>query len=227
MPPRSSRLRPALLALVALATLATGSACRRRQTVTPVAPVSAGESDAERLRREADEREAERLRVATEDAAARERAARERTAREGAGRGGARALLEAPVYFSYDRSDLEAEARTALEAKLGVLQENPGVRIRIIGHTDARGSDEYNLALGQRRAAAAKRFLTQREIDAERIDIAGVGEEQPVCEEESERCWTRNRRAEFVIVAGTVADAGAAAAGTAGSRSTPARRAGW
>jgi peptidoglycan-associated lipoprotein len=92
------------------------------------------------------------------------------------------------------------------------------VRLRITGHTDDRGADEYNLALGQRRAAAAKRFLTQRDVDAARVEIASVGEERPVCTEETEACWARNRRAEFTITAGSVA-AGA-------GRPTGARRAG-
>jgi peptidoglycan-associated lipoprotein len=200
-PSHSRHARSAIAALLALTTLTTGTACRRRPTSAPVTPAAAAESDAERVRREADE--AERQRRAAEEAAARARAEQE----AGGARGGARAVLEAPVYFSFDRSDLEAQAREALEAKLGVLRSNPAVRVRIIGHTDDRGSDEYNLALGQRRAAAAKRFLTQREIDTARIEIASVGEEQGVCADESESCWSRNRRAEFVVTAGTLAAA--------------------
>jgi peptidoglycan-associated lipoprotein len=88
-----------------------------------------------------------------------------------------------------------------------VLQANAGMRIRIAGHTDEQGSDEYNLALGQRRAAAAKRYLTQHDVDAGRIEIARFGEEQPTCAESEERCWARNRRAEFTITVGTVATA--------------------
>ena len=171
-PSHSRHARSATAALLALTTLTTGTACRRRPTSAPVTPAAAGESDAERVRREADE--AERQRQAAEEAAARARAEQE----AGGARGGARAVLEAPVYFSYDRSDLEAQAREALDAKLGVLRANPAVRVRITGHTDDRGSDEYNLALGQRRAAAAKRFLTQREIDPARIEIASVGEDR-------------------------------------------------
>ena len=200
-PSHSRHARSATAALLALTTLTTGTACRRRPTSAPVTPAAAAESDAERVRRESDE--AERQRRAAEEAAARARAEQE----AGGARGGARAVLEAPVYFSFDRSDLEAQAREALEAKLGVLRANPAVRVRIIGHTDDRGSDEYNLALGQRRAAAAKRFLTQREIDTARIEIASVGEEQGVCADESESCWSPNRRAEFVVTAGTLATA--------------------
>ena len=175
--------RTALLALLAATSLA---ACRRKQAVPAPAPTPAATDDeAERRRREEAERaEAERRRLEEERLRA-EREAAERA------RAAARAALEATIYFSFDRSDLEVEARTTLESKLTILQANPDVRIRIGGHTDERGSDEYNIALGQRRAAAAKRFLTQRGIDAERVEIATFGEEQPVCTESSAECWRR------------------------------------
>ena len=110
-----------------------------------------------------------------------------------------RATLEAPIYFDFDRSDLTADARNALAAKLAVLLANPGTRLRIVGHADERGSDEYNLALGLERAAAAKRYLTQRGVPADLISVISMGEEQPVCGESTESCWWRNRRDEFVV----------------------------
>ena len=116
----------------------------------------------------------------------------------------ATAALTATVYFDYDRSDITDDARTKLDAKVPVLTQNTGVRIRIAGHTDSRGSDEYNLALGQRRAAAAKRYLTDRGIDGSRIEIVSFGEERPTCTDESEGCWSRNRRDEFEITGGTI-----------------------
>ena len=76
------------------------------------------------------------------------------------------------------------------------------MRLRISGHTDERGSDEYNLALGQRRAAAARRFLETRGVDPSRIDIVSFGEERPVGMGASETAWASNRRDEFEIVAG-------------------------
>jgi peptidoglycan-associated lipoprotein len=79
---------------------------------------------------------------------------------------------------------------------------NPSVRIRIAGHTDERGSDEYNLALGQRRAAAAKRYLTERGVEGARIDVISYGEERPAVQGGDESAWQQNRRAEFEIVAG-------------------------
>lgn len=191
-------VRPLLLAALALLSV---TACRRKerpvQTPTPTV-----DADAERARREAEARDAEARRRAEEEAEARRRAA-EAEARTAT----ARAALEATVYFAFDRSDLDTAARAALDAKLPVLQANPSIRIRIAGHTDARGADEYNLALGQRRAAAAKRYLTQYGIDAARIEIVSFGEERPVCSDDAEGCWQRNRRDEFTITLGTLAGA--------------------
>ena len=114
----------------------------------------------------------------------------------------ARETLQAVVLFDFDRSELKSEESAKLDAKLPILRANPQVRIRIEGNADERGSDEYNQALGMRRAQAAKKYLTDRGIDAARIDIASYGEERPVCQEHDESCWSRNRRDEFVIVAG-------------------------
>ena len=113
----------------------------------------------------------------------------------------ARAVLSAPVYFGYDRSELDADARAKLDDKVQVLLADRALRIRVEGHTDDRGSDEYNLALGQRRATAVRRYLVQRQIAADRIDITTLGEERPTCMNASEACWRTNRRAEFVVIA--------------------------
>jgi peptidoglycan-associated lipoprotein len=116
----------------------------------------------------------------------------------------ATAALTATIFFDYDRSDITDDARSKLDQKVPILTQNSAVRIRIAGHTDSRGSDEYNLALGQRRAAAAKRYLTDRGIDGSRIEIVSFGEERPTCTDEAEGCWSRNRRDEFEITAGQI-----------------------
>jgi peptidoglycan-associated lipoprotein len=116
----------------------------------------------------------------------------------------ATASLTATIFFDYDRSDITDDARAKLDQKVPILTQNSGVRIRIAGHTDSRGSDEYNLALGQRRAAAAKRYLTDRGVDGSRIEIVSFGEERPTCTDESEGCWSRNRRDEFEITGGQI-----------------------
>jgi peptidoglycan-associated lipoprotein len=114
----------------------------------------------------------------------------------------ARVALREAIYFDYDQDNLRDDARRTLDAKVPILLSNRAVRLRIAGHTDERGSDEYNIALGQRRAAAARRYLVQQGVEESRIDIVSFGEERPTCRDASEGCWSRNRRDEFEIVAG-------------------------
>ena len=106
------------------------------------------------------------------------------------------------IYFDFDKSDLRSEAQSSLDAKIPLFQANPGMRIRISGHADNRGSDEYNVALGQRRASAAKQYLVQHGISEDRIEIVSYGEERPTCTESDESCYQQNRRDEFEIIAG-------------------------
>ena len=82
------------------------------------------------------------------------------------------------------------------------LNGNPDLRLRLDGHTDERGSGDCNLALGQRRAAAAHRHLVWPGVPANRLEMASFGEERPTCEASEESCWSRNRRVEFEIMAG-------------------------
>lgn len=178
-------------ALVAVLLLAT-TACHKKKPEAapePEAPPPAATTPVSN-NNDADRERAERERLE------RERLERERRLAE------LRATMAAPIYFGFDRSDLTAEARTALDAKWAILNANPAMRITIEGHADDLGSDEYNLALGQRRAAAAKRYLTQREISADRIEITSFGEERPTCQDATEECRSRNRRDEFRITAG-------------------------
>lgn len=114
----------------------------------------------------------------------------------------AREILEAMIHFGYDESDLTSEARQKLEQKLAVMRTNPDVAIRISGHADERGSIEYNRALGQRRAEAAKDFLVSRGISASRITTVSFGEDRPLVRASNEQAWAQNRRDEFTIVAG-------------------------
>jgi peptidoglycan-associated lipoprotein len=108
--------------------------------------------------------------------------------------------ITAPIYFDFDKSTIRSDAAATLDAKVPWLQANPGMRIRIEGNADERGSDEYNLALGQRRAASAKRYLVDHGIAADRFDLVSYGEERPVCTEHNETCWQQNRRDDFRIV---------------------------
>ncbi len=116
----------------------------------------------------------------------------------------ARATLEGAVYFEYDQDQLTDAARQQLDDKLAVLVANPEVQVRVTGHADERGSDEYNLALGQRRAATIKRYFSDRGVADSRINVISMGEEQPECTSGEESCWRQNRRANFNITAGTI-----------------------
>ena len=108
--------------------------------------------------------------------------------------------ITGPIYFDFDKSTIRSDAAATLDRKVPWLQANPGMRIRIEGNADERGSDEYNLALGQRRAASAKRYLVDHGIAADRFDLVSYGEERPVCTEHNEACWQQNRRDDFRIV---------------------------
>ena len=113
-----------------------------------------------------------------------------------------RSVIANVIYFDLDESALADESRSALEAKAPVLLRHADLRIRITGHADERGSDEYNLALGLRRAAEAKRYLAALGIPEDRVEIVTLGEERPAVEGSTEEAWALNRRAEFEIIAG-------------------------
>lgn len=99
------------------------------------------------------------------------------------------------AYFDLDRSDVRPDAQQTLTADADVLKANPHVNISIEGHCDERGSEEYNLGLGDRRATAAKAFLENLGIPAARLNTISYGKDRPQCTDHSEDCWQRNRRA--------------------------------
>ncbi len=113
-----------------------------------------------------------------------------------------RDLLARRVHFDFDRSNVRPDDAAVLDEKLAVLQRNPNLQIRVTGHCDERGSDEYNLALGNRRALAAKRYLTDRGIAEGRIMTSSMGEERPISMGANEEAWAQNRRDEFTIISG-------------------------
>ena len=98
------------------------------------------------------------------------------------------------AFFDYDSYSIRPDARAALMNNARALKERPAIRITIEGHCDERGSERYNLALGDRRANAVKEFLVSQGIDASRISTISAGEENPFCEEQNEECWQLNRR---------------------------------
>jgi peptidoglycan-associated lipoprotein len=107
----------------------------------------------------------------------------------------------AEIHFDFDSYELRPEARKALEVHADWLNNNPSVRVEIEGHCDERGSSEYNMALGAKRAQAAKAYLVDLAVAADRLSTISYGEELPICREHTEECWQRNRRDRFVIVA--------------------------
>ncbi|MGH9688686.1 MAG: peptidoglycan-associated lipoprotein Pal [Candidatus Acidiferrales bacterium] len=104
------------------------------------------------------------------------------------------------AYFDFDKSELRQDARDALTKDAEFLRSYPQARISVEGHCDERGSTEYNLGLGQRRAEAAKNFLISLGISADRMTTVSWGKERPFCTEHTEQCWSQNRRAHLVLV---------------------------
>ena len=194
------RVVPVVLALFSVVVL---DACRRRAAPEPVVDTAAeriAREDSIRRENERLAREAEEARRRfVQDSIERARAAEDAMRRDSES---LRAAVVAPIGFDFDRSDLRDDARAALDAKIPILLANSNVTIRIGGHADERGSSEYNLALGQRRAATAKRYLVERGVAEGRIETTSFGEERPICTDSNEGCWSQNRRDEFEITGG-------------------------
>lgn len=106
------------------------------------------------------------------------------------------------VFFAYDSSDLSAQAQSTLDAQAQWLEAFPAVTITIEGHADERGTDDYNIALSARRAAAARDYLIAKGVSAGRIETLAYGESRPVATGSNEAAWAQNRRAVTVLTAG-------------------------
>ena len=111
-----------------------------------------------------------------------------------------RAFESEHIHFDFDRSEIKPEAREIMKKKAAWLKEHPEFSIRIEGHCDERGTAEYNLALGERRANAAWKYLNALGISGERMDTVSYGEERPFDPRSNEEAWAKNRRAEFKII---------------------------
>jgi peptidoglycan-associated lipoprotein len=103
------------------------------------------------------------------------------------------------AYFDFDDFSLRADARSAIEHNATILRANPDLKVEIQGNCDERGSEEYNLALGQRRADAAKQYLIDLGIDPSRLYTISFGEERPAVRGHNEAAWAKNRRDEFEV----------------------------
>jgi peptidoglycan-associated lipoprotein len=175
--------------MLALMVVAVG--CGRREEPEQPTPVEQPDT-AGQGQRALDAARADSIRRAEEEA--------RRMAAEGASR--AREILEERVHFDYDESEIRSDAQEVLRRKLDVLRANPTVQVQITGHADERGSIEYNLALGLRRANAVADYMRGFGVEAQRLATETAGEDQPLDPASNEQAWSMNRRAEFRITAG-------------------------
>jgi peptidoglycan-associated lipoprotein len=105
------------------------------------------------------------------------------------------------VFFSYDSTELTPEARGTIQKNADYMKRWTSTKVMVEGHADSRGTNEYNLALGERRADVTRDYLASLGIPADRVTIVSKGEEEPACTEEAESCWQRNRRGKFIFTA--------------------------
>jgi peptidoglycan-associated lipoprotein len=185
------------LALAILAAAGGNQACRKKPepapapaTTTPATDNGAAQRRADSLAALAAQRRADSLAAA--------RAAANAANDEGA-QAALRRVLTTVVYFDYDKDAIRDDARTLLDAKAAVLVANIQVTIAISGHTDEQGTSEYNLALGQRRAAQVKRYLEAKGVAENRMTTQSMGDSQPAVQGSDEAAYQQNRRAEFQV----------------------------
>ena len=155
------------------------------------------DDEAARKAKEAADREAALKEQAAKDEAARREAARAAWAKKNA-----EALVELSlqnIYFDYDKSAIRPDAREILKANAEIFTKNSSAKIVVEGHCDERGTAEYNMALGERRAQEAKQYLVNLGIDASRIETISYGKERPLDNRSTEEAWAQNRRAQFLL----------------------------
>ncbi len=103
------------------------------------------------------------------------------------------------IHFDFDKSDIRDDAKATMKVLAGILSKNQGVKVAIEGNCDERGTEEYNIALGDKRADAAKQYLMSLGIPAARISTVSYGKDKPICTDGTEKCWNENRRDHFVL----------------------------
>ena len=178
-------------------TVALG-ACRGKPEPAPAPAVvvaqPSGPTQAEIMAAEAAKRRADSVAGAARATAAANAAAAAEAERVAAA---LKATLSQPVYFDFDKDQIRDDARAVLDGKAAILSANPTVTFLIVGNTDEQGTAEYNLALGQRRAAQVKRYLTSKGLDEGRFSTQSMGDAQPAVKGTDEASYQLNRRAEF------------------------------
>ena len=173
--------------------LALGVSCAKKQVTMETQEMAADESQ-QSAEDEAARREAEEARLQEQRA----REARQRQEASSMSEAARKAAFEdEEIHFDFDKYVLTPQAMMILDDKAAYLREHPGVRVLIEGHCDDRGSNEYNLALGDRRANSAKNYLVKSGVAESQVTTISYGEEQPLCMQQNESCWYRNRRGHF------------------------------
>ncbi len=188
-----------ILAAIMLAMLlALGVSCAKKKVTMEAEPAQemTGDESQQSAEDAAAKREADEARM--RDQRAREE--RQRMEATGMAEEARRQAFEGEnIHFDFDKYVLSPQAMMILDEKAAYLREHPGMRVLIEGHADERGSNEYNLALGDRRANSAKSYLVKSGVAESRLTTISYGEEQPLCMQSSEHCWSRNRRDQFSI----------------------------
>ena len=103
------------------------------------------------------------------------------------------------IHFKFDKYDLDNNSRAILKGNADYLKHNPSLQIEVHGHCDERGTNNYNIALGERRAHSTKKYLVSQGVDSRRVHVISFGEEKPFCFDSNETCWYENRRAHFMV----------------------------
>ncbi|MEO7454748.1 MAG: OmpA family protein [Gemmatimonadaceae bacterium] len=183
--------------VLSMSVLLAGSAvaCRKKPEPAPQPVVSAPATDANAAQHRADSIAAANAAQHRADSIA--AANRAVSANDPATQAAIRRVLTQTVYFDYDKDVLRDDTRATLDAKAAILAANGGVTLVITGHTDEQGTSEYNLALGQRRAAQVKRYLATKGVMEDRMTTQSLGDSQPASQGSDEASYALNRRAEF------------------------------
>jgi peptidoglycan-associated lipoprotein len=187
-----------LIVLIVMPALIMTTGCSKKQVQPDVSLIGtdADQYDAARQRAMAEEEEARR-KALEERRLMEEQGLMEEKSREDMSQ--RQQYMEEDIYFDFDQSVIRPDAQDVLRKKAEFLRENSGSSVIIEGHCDERGTSEYNLALGERRALAAKAFLMNMGISSSRLSTISYGEERPVDPGSNEEAWARNRRAHFVL----------------------------
>ena len=185
------------LVLALLATVSVSSCAKKRISSEPARP-TAEEAAQRQAAEEARQRELERQKTLKEEDLSAEGLSEELAQQKTAS---AKSIFEnEDVYFEFDSIRLAPQAQEILTKKAKWLRANPTAKITIEGHCDSRGTNEYNLALGEGRAQSAKAYLVDLGIESSRLNTISYGEERPIDRSETEEGWAKNRRAHFVII---------------------------